>query len=175
MELLLERHYDRIAAIAVRMLGRGADAEDATQNALLSVVRGLDRFDGRSAFSTWVHRIAVNACLDEARRRGRRDRPEDPHDPTGALADALPSSSPVATPDDVGERIDVEAALARLPVEFRTAVVLRDLCGLDYAEIAECLDIPAGTTRSRIARGRRMLAELLGNPRSPRDVQGSDR
>jgi RNA polymerase sigma-70 factor (ECF subfamily) len=173
VEALLERHYDRIAAIANRMLGRGADAEDATQNALLAVVRGLARFDGRSAVSTWIHRIAVNACLDEIRRRGRRDRPTDPHDDAGLLSGDRPA--PTAGPDQVADRLDVEAALAELPTEFRAAVVLRDLCGLDYAEIAECLEIPGGTARSRIARGRRMLAELLGNPRPTSDVQGPER
>ena len=175
MQALLERHYDRVAAIAIRMLGRGADAEDATQNALMSVVRGLERFDGRAAVTTWIHRIAVNACLDEIRRRGRRDRPTDPQDPTGDLTDAVERSGPDDPgPDGIADRIDIDAALAQLPPEFRAAVVLRDLCGLDYAEIAGCLEIPGGTARSRIARGRRMLAEILGNPRAASDVQGPD-
>jgi RNA polymerase sigma-70 factor (ECF subfamily) len=176
MEALLERHYDRMAAIAARMLGRGADAEDATQNALLAVVRGISRFDGRSAVTTWIHRVTVNACLDEIRRRGRRDRPIDPHDPTSDLVGHVEGVAPdTAGPDGVADHVDIEAALARLPVEFRAAVVLRDLCGLDYAEIAECLEIPAGTARSRISRGRRMLGEILGNPLAPSDVQGTDR
>jgi len=176
METLLERHYDRVAAISARMLGPGADAEDATQNALLAVVRGLARFDGRSAVSTWIHRVAVNACLDEIRRRGRRDRPTDPHDPTGDLAGGLlDPTGPRPGPEHVADQLDIEAALAKLPVEFRAAVVLRDLCGLDYAEIAECLEIPAGTARSRISRGRSMLATILGNPRATPDVQGTDR
>ena len=173
MEALLDRHYDRIAAIAVRMLGRGADAEDATQDALMAVVRGLPRFDGRSAVTTWIHHVTVNACLDEIRRRGRRDRPEDPQEPTSDLAAGAAPAGP--GPDAVADRLDIDAALARLSVDYRSAVVLRDLCGLDYAEIAECLDVPAGTARSRISRGRRMLAEILGNPRPASDVQGTDR
>ena len=67
------------------------------------------------------------------------------------------------------DRVDVEVALAQLPVDFRTAVVLRDLCGLDYAEIAEVLSIPPGTVRSRIARGRAALVPLLGNQTPPAD------
>jgi len=157
LDLLLRRHHDRIRALARRLLGNDADAADATQEALIAIVRGLPRFDQRSSFGTWAYRVATNACLDELRRRGRRPRP----DPDAALDVPAGGSDPG---DVVGARIDVDAALARLPVDFRAAVVLRDLCALDYAEIAEVLDIPSGTVRSRIARGRAQLAELLGNP-----------
>ena len=176
MEELLERHYDRIAAIARRMLRSEADAEDATQDALVAVVRGLDRFDGRSAVSTWIHRIAVNACLDELRRRERRARPvgdlPDP-DPIAAHVAVTSHGRPDPGPDAVADRLDIDRALADLPPEFRAAVVLRDLCGLDYDEIAQVLDVPPGTARSRISRGRRLLSATLGNPAGPLDVQGS--
>ena len=157
LELLLRRHHDRLRALARRLCGNDTDAADATQEALLSIVRGLDRFDGRAAFGTWAYRIATNACLDELRRRSRRPQPTD--DATFAAA---------ASGRDPGEvvsaQLDVDAALATLPVEFRAAVVLRDLCALDYAEIAEVLDSPAGTVRSRIAPGRAAIAQHLGNP-----------
>ena len=120
-------------------------------------MRGLPRFDQRAAFGTWAYRVATNACLDELRRRGRRPRP----DPDAFLTTPASGSD---TADVVSARIDVDAALATLPVEFRAAVVLRDLCALDYAEIAEVLGIPAGTVRSRIARGRAQIAQFLGNP-----------
>ena len=101
--------------------------------------------------------MATNAALDEIRRRNRRPRP-------GLETETGPGPAPDAT-GWVADRLDIDAALTRLAPEFRAAVVLRDLCTLDYAEIAEVLDIPPGTVRSRIARGRAQLAGLLaGNP-----------
>ena len=162
LEALLRRHHDRVAALCTRMCGP-SDAPDATQEALMAVVRGLPRFDGHAAFTTWLYRVTTNACLDELRRRRRR--------PLLGLDDERPLDGPALGPDPaaaVAARIDVDGALARLPPEFRAAVVLRDLCGLDYAEIAEVLRIPPGTVRSRIARGRGQLADLLaGNPTAP--------
>ena len=99
----------------------------------------------------------MNACLDELRRRSRRPVPVDDTGPVSRVA-------PTAVDEAVAVRLDIDAALRRLPEEYRAAVVLRDLCGLDYAEIAEVLDIPPGTVRSRIARGRSLLATDLGNP-----------
>lgn len=154
---LLRRHHDRVHALARRLTGNDADAADATQEALISIVRGLPRFDRRAAFGTWAYRVATNACLDELRRRGRRPRP----DPDAFLNVPAAGSDPG---DVAGARIDVDAALATLPVEFRAAVVLRDLCALDYAEIGEVLGIPPGTVRSRIARGRAAVAQYIGNP-----------
>ena len=72
LDTLLRRHFDRVHALARRIMTNDADADDATQDALIAAVRGLSRFDGRSAFSTWLYRITTNACLDELRRRGRR-------------------------------------------------------------------------------------------------------
>jgi RNA polymerase sigma-70 factor, ECF subfamily len=152
--MLLERHADRIHAVCRRILGDPEDALDATQEAMIAVARGIGRFDRRAAFTTWLYRVATNAAVDEGRRKARRPRPVDP--PAEAAS--------VASPEDaVGARLDVDAALGDLPEEFRVAVVLRDLCDLDYAEIAEVLDVPPGTVRSRIARGRSALAEALGN------------
>jgi RNA polymerase sigma-70 factor, ECF subfamily len=158
LDRLLRMHAARITAICRRLAGNDADAADASQEALIAIVRGLERFDGRSAFSTWAHRVATNACLDELRRRNRRATPTDLDELSELTA---PSPEAAST-----SRIDIEAALAKLPLEFRAAVVLRDLSGLDYAEIASVLDVPVGTVRSRIARGRAALAALLepGNP-----------
>lgn len=160
LDRLLRAHQPQIYLVCRRITGNDADALDATQEALIAVVRGLGRFDGRSRFSTWVYRIATNACLDELRRRKRRPLvglPE--HDGTPIeIADA-------STPDpgqQVADQTEIDAALAQLAPDFRSAVVLRDICRLDYAEIAEVLDIPAGTVRSRIARGRAQLADILG-------------
>jgi len=155
LEVLLDRHADRIHAVCRRIVANREDALDATQEAMIAIARGIGRFDGRSAFTTWLYRVATNCALDEVRRAKRRPLPAEQLPET-------PSGSGVA--DQVGARLDVDAALAQVPEEFRAAVVLRDLCDLDYAEIASVLDIPAGTVRSRISRGRAALAEVLGNP-----------
>ncbi|MGI8756821.1 MAG: RNA polymerase sigma factor [Acidimicrobiales bacterium] len=167
LDRLLREHQPRIHAVCRRITGNEVDALDATQEALIAVVRGLPRFDGKSRLSTWTYRIATNACLDELRRRRRRpvvglgehdDAAVDPADDRGPSID-----------DEVAERFRVDAALAELGPDFRAAVVLRDLCQLEYAEIAEVLEIPPGTVRSRIARARGQLADLLGNQDPPPD------
>jgi RNA polymerase sigma-70 factor (ECF subfamily) len=163
LDRLLRRHYDRIYAVCRRLAGNEPDALDAAQEAMIAVVRGLPRFDGRSAFATWSYRVATNACLDEVRRRSRRPRIGLPDD-EGLDAHAVPATDRHVD-DIVADRLALDAALAELPEEFRAPVVLRDLCQLDYAEIAEVLDIPPGTVRSRISRARAALARKLGgNP-----------
>jgi RNA polymerase sigma-70 factor, ECF subfamily len=155
LDVLLARHLDRVHAVCRRILGNEQDALDATQDALIAIARGIDRFDGRSQFTTWCYRVATNAALDEARRRQRRP----------FASDALPDR-PAPDPDPgarVADVVDVDAALAGLSAEYRAPVVLRDLAGLDYAEIAAILELPPGTVRSRIARGRAALADRLGN------------
>ena len=164
LDLLLRRHADRLHAVCRRVLGNDTDAADALQEAMIAIVRGLPRFDGRSAFSTWTYRVATNACLDELRRRRRR--PEPVEDEVLDVGVASGGEDPLA---QVGERADIDAALATLAPEFRAAVVLRDLVGLDYAEIGDILGAPAGTVKSRIARGRAALADHLGNPPEPAD------
>ena len=172
LDELLRRHQPRLYAVCRRITGNAHDADDACQEALVAIVRGLGSYDGRSAFSTWAYRVTTNTCLDELRRRRRRPEPTEPHD-----AGPEQSSVGVGPDEQVAARLDIDAALATLPIEFRTAVVLRDLCALSYEEIAETLGIPAGTVRSRIARGRASLAPLLappsaeagGNKRAPSD------
>jgi RNA polymerase sigma-70 factor (ECF subfamily) len=165
LDRLLRRHHDRIHAVCRRLAGNPADALDATQEALIAIARGIGRFDGRAAFSTWAYRVATNACLDELRRRKRRPVPGLPEDDL-ALADPRAARGAPGI-DGLADRMAIDAALAQLPDEFRAAVVLRDLCDLDYAEIAETLGIPAGTVRSRIARGRGQLARILGPGNHP--------
>jgi RNA polymerase sigma-70 factor, ECF subfamily len=133
----------------------------------VAVVRGLPRFDGRSQFSTWVYRVAVNASLDELRRRRRRPEPglEDDGRAGGVSVMAELAGTEQLDPETSADRLDVDAALRRLSPEFRAAVVLRDLCGLDYAEIADVLGVPPGTVRSRIARGRAALVPMLAGNR----------
>ena len=160
-DALLRRHYNQIYAVCRRLAGNEADALDATQEALITLVRRIDRFDGRSKFTTWMHRVVTNACLDELRRRGRRPVPSPVEEQPLATVDR-----PVA--DSVSDRLDIDAALAQVPEVFRVPVVLCDQLGLSYEEIAQQLDLAPGTVRSRISRGRRRLAELLsGNPDDP--------
>ncbi len=196
LDQLLRRHYDRIHGVCRRITGNDADAADAAQEALILVVRGLAKFDGRATFATWVYRIATNASLDELRRRRRRpvlavtDESTNGHEGgVAGLADRIghrPGHLPAdgashgdARAERLADRLALEAALVTLPDEFRVPVVLRDVADLDYAEIAEALDVPIGTVKSRIARGRGQLAAALrrndptlaGNPNTPSERQ----
>ncbi|MEO0494993.1 MAG: sigma-70 family RNA polymerase sigma factor [Actinomycetota bacterium] len=172
LDALLKKHQARIYAICRRLAGNDADALDATQEALIAIVKGLDRFDGRAAFTTWSYRVATNACLDELRRRGRRPDPGLPeyeHADDEYLGGRLPRDPG----ETVSAQIDVDEALEQLPEEFKAPVVLRDMAGLDYAEIADVLDLAPGTVRSRIARGRGRLADILAGNQNPPDERQS--
>jgi len=181
LEQLLRRHHDRLSLLCRRLCRDRGDAEDATQQALIAIVRGLPRYDGRAEFTTWSYRVATNACLDELRRRSRRPQLAAVEDlaaressyPTGGDRSSVdPADAAVGTE----ERSRLEAALAALEESFRVPVVLRDIADLDYAEIAELLDLPPGTVRSRISRGRAKLATLLesGNLGGAGDVRTDD-
>lgn len=178
LEILLDRHHDRLRAVCAKVVGRGADADDATQMALISIVKNLDKFDGRAQFTTWSYRIATNAAIDELRRRNRRSATSIDDDEGHMQIAALGNMSEAVTAS-----IDVNNALEELAEEFRMPVILRDLCGLDYDQIAEVLEIAPGTVRSRIARGRGKLADIIGsidgvtdvgNQTDARGVQGND-
>jgi len=153
---LVTRHRDRLWAVALRTMGDREDAADALQDALLSAYRAADRFRGDSAVTTWLHRIVVNACLDRIRRQRAR--------PTQPLPEV---DTTVAPAPDRDMRIDVEAALAQLPVEQRAALVLVDVQGYPVSEAAEMLGVAEGTIKSRCARGRARLAVSLGYLRNP--------
>lgn len=157
MDTLLRRHFDQTRAICRRLTGNDADAQDATQEAMMTIVRRIDKFDGRSAYTTWMYRVVTNACLDELRRRARRPIPNDPEE-------LLEQRQPLVGGEDqaVVDRAVLDQALVDLPLDFRAPVVLRDVIGLDYAEIAEVLGLRPGTVRSRISRGRSQLATALG-------------
>jgi RNA polymerase sigma-70 factor (ECF subfamily) len=171
LESLLREVHPLVFNVCRRTLGDDADAADASQNALLNVARNIERFDGRSSFTTWVYRIAANAAIDEGRRRQRRRRRMvelDRDTADTALVEVTDSSAGVEDSDELA------TLLRQLPEEFKMAVVLRDVMDLDYDEIARILGVPGGTVRSRIARGRARLAELLGNqnPSEERPTRG---
>ena len=143
-------------------------ALDATQETFIAVFRKADRFAGRSAFSTWLYRVAVNTCYDVARRTRRKSAaplPEgfDPADP--AASDAYQSAE---------LRPDIEEAIGSLPAEFRAAVILSDLEGLAFETVSDALGVPIGTVKSRVFRGRRLLAEQLGNLRGGSKSQSEE-
>jgi RNA polymerase sigma-70 factor (ECF subfamily) len=156
---LVERHRQRVYNLCLRLLGDADDAADAAQDTFVSVLTKLDRFRGDAAFTTWMHRIAVNACYDVTRRRRRQ--------PMLRLADEgdapVETGPPVPDPaEELAGTRDVVAALRAIPEEFRTAVVLADLQDLPYEEVAKVLDVPIGTVKSRVHRGRVALARAMG-------------
>jgi RNA polymerase sigma-70 factor, ECF subfamily len=159
---LVARHERRIYGLCLRVLGNREDAEDATQEAFLAALRKAATFRRAAAFSTWLYRIAVNAATDQARRRGRaRLATLDPED-AGVVAD--PGS-------DLGEAVTVavavQTALTKVPEEFRVAVVLCDLYRLPYADAAQILEVPVGTVKSRVFRGRAARATGLATSDDP--------
>jgi RNA polymerase sigma-70 factor, ECF subfamily len=154
---LVERHQGRVYNLAYRMLGRPEDAADAAQDVFVICFRKLGGFRGRSAFTTWLHRVAINVCHDALRRRGRElvtDQGEVEPPPGPDHADASAAA------------VDVHRALQRVPEEFRAVLVLHDVEGVPYEAIAEALGAPIGTVKSRLHRGRVALArELRGEHR----------
>jgi RNA polymerase sigma-70 factor (ECF subfamily) len=163
---LLARHEDRIFALALRMLGERSDALDATQDAFLSAFRQAHAFRGDSSFGTWLYRIGINSCKDLIRKRARWGEPTE-----DAGADRPTSEDVEGT---AALRLDLAQALARLPAEFRDPVVMHDLGGIPYEEIAATSRTNIGTIKSRISRGRKRLAELMEHdapPASSKDVR----
>jgi RNA polymerase sigma-70 factor (ECF subfamily) len=146
--------------VAYRLTGNDADAQDLVQEVLLRVRRGLTTYRPGS-LEAWLSRITTNAFLDETRRRRRRPTEPLPEEPERVLAggDDAAAALAAATLSD-----EVQEALRALPDEYRAAVVLCDVVGLPYGEIADQLDIPVGTVRSRIHRGRASLRAALARP-----------
>lgn len=161
---LVRRHRDRLWAVAIRTLGDREEAADALQDALVSAFRSAHTFQGRSAVTTWLHRIVVNACLDRARRAAsRRTRPLDQEPGQDALL-GLDEAADVSA--ERGElRRELRTALDTLPAEQRSALVLVDMQGYPVAEAADILGVPVGTVKSRCARGRARLLPQIAHLR----------
>jgi RNA polymerase sigma-70 factor (ECF subfamily) len=160
---IVELHQRAVFNLCLRMIGSAPAAEDATQDAFISAYRHLGSFRGGS-FRPWLMRIAANACTDELRRRGRRpalslDAPppggEEPID----VADAAPGPEAQALRSE--QAAAIQAALLRLPNDQRLAVIMCDMQGYAYEEIATATGVSLGTVKSRIARGREKLRSLL--------------
>jgi RNA polymerase sigma-70 factor, ECF subfamily len=157
---LVERHERRVYNLAFRILGREEDARDATQDAFLAALRKLAGFRGEAQFTTWIHRVTVNACYDLLRKKSRQ--------PMLHLVGENDELGPEPGPpvedhgDEVAGTTDVERALAKVPVEFRAVLVLHDVQDVAYEEISRILDVPVGTVKSRLHRGRIALAKAMG-------------
>ena len=141
--------------VAYRLTGNDDDAFDLVQEALLRVRKGLETYQPGS-MEGWLSRIVTNVFLDEVRRKRRRPIEVLPEDTERLLPSAPGADEPTDRLSD-----DVQSALRQLPEEFRTAVVLCDVVGLSYEEIADAISVPVGTVRSRIHRGRRLLRTAL--------------
>ena len=152
------RAYGRfIYTVAYRLAGNDDDARDLVQETLLRVRTGLRTY-APGSMEGWLSRITTNVFLDEMRRRKRRPVDLLPEEPDRVVPAAVAADEAFAA-ENIS--MEVQAAITRLPEEFRTAVVLADVVGLSYAEIGETLDVPIGTVRSRIHRGRMMLRVAL--------------
>ena len=152
---LFQRHRNRLWAVAIRTTGDPEEAADALQDAMVKAYRAASTFRGKSAVTTWLHRIVVNACLDRLRRASARP------------ADALPEYFDIAdtrpTPADSTTQMVVREALADLPFDQRAVLVYVDMLGYSVADTAAILQIRAGTVKSRAARARKRLAAQLGD------------
>ena len=157
LRVAYERHGERVQRLCRRLLGRAADAEDATQDVFLKLFDRARSFDGRARFATWLHRLTVNHCLHRLERDRLRQAARLPeHD--GALVDPGEAPDSACSRGETEQRL--EALLARLSTEHRAVIVLRELEELSYREIAAALAIPEGTVMSRLARARSEVLKL---------------
>jgi len=171
---LVSRYEDRVFNTCYRMCHHHADALDLTQTAFLKAFEALPNFKSDSRFYTWIYRIAVNLTI--SKRRAARSRAAlslDRRRPDGRrieVRDRRRDSAPERNTQRRELRGRLQNALQALDEEFRAAVVLKDIEGFDYAAIAEILEVPPGTVKSRIHRGRMMLRKLLRKEESPRGL-----
>jgi RNA polymerase sigma-70 factor (ECF subfamily) len=156
-EEVATEHGAFIYTVAYRLTGQPDDAHDLVQEVLLRVRRGLRTYEPGS-LRGWLSRITTNAFLDEVRRRQRRPADALPDDPERVLPASVAADEELAAQ---GLSEEVQTALTALPEEYRAAVVLSDVVGMSYQEVADALDVPVGTVRSRIHRGRVRLREAL--------------
>ncbi|MEN8182567.1 MAG: sigma-70 family RNA polymerase sigma factor [Myxococcota bacterium] len=165
--ILVERYQGRAHRLALRVLRDEEQARDAVQDAFLKVYRSLGRFEGRSSFYTWLYRLVLNVCLD-LRRRDRSDRHVEWDDSRsvepmmgteGAPGTLEPPQADAALRRELREQM--AAAIEALPEAARETLILREVDGLSYAEIAEALQIPKGTVMSRLYYARRKVREVL--------------
>ena len=155
--VLMGRHQDRIFSVCLRMMGNRASALDATQETFLTLFRKAHQYRAGATVGTWLYRIAINNCYDLLRKEKRR--------PTEAIPDYLDPADPRAEDPFASVELSgpIAAALARLSPDFRAVVVMSDIEGYSLPEVADRLDLPIGTVKSRLFRARKQLAGDLGN------------
>ncbi len=158
--LLVQRHQKMVYNLALGKTGSHHDAEEITQNAFLKAWQGLPQFQGKAAFSSWLYRLTLNAATDFLRQRGRHAKVVSLSDPD---LPPIPDQSP--TPEErsaaEADRQALWQAIEALPEQQRTILLLREIDGLSYKEIALALDLEEGTVRSRLSRSRKVLRKLL--------------
>lgn len=159
LEAVFRAYGDRVYRLCLHLLGQPADAEDAAQEVFLRIHRKARTFTGRSRFSTWIHRLTVNHCRNRRRGDRRLPRPLDVADELRLPPCPRPSPLQAAERDDA-----LVALLARLDHDARAILVLREVEGLSYREIADVLRVPEGTVMSRLSRARDKLARALAGP-----------
>ena len=159
-EALVALHSRRVYNLALGYTGRHHDAEEIAQTVFVKVWKALPQFRGASAFSTWLYRLTLNACTDHYRRERKRRGDLSLDDPDlSPIRDAAPSPEEIVIQWE--EEAILRKALAELPEQHRVILILREMDGLDYQEIAQVLEIQVGTVKSRLARARRALREKL--------------
>ena len=162
-EQLIHLYEKRVFALTRRMCKNPADAEEAAQEAFLAAWQGLRFFRGESSFSTWLYRLASNACVDLLRKEGRHQTAAGPSLNDDEAVVEIPDESP--TPHALAERTElreqIEEGLAALPEEYREILILREIHQQSYDEISEILSLDLGTVKSRINRGRKRLRKFL--------------
>lgn len=158
-EQLYRRHVDRIYALCLRLCADADQAEQFVQDAFVRAWSKLPGFRGESGFGTWLHRLTVNVVLDRLRARARRWRREALLDPLTEMT-AAAAGRPVADAA-VGERVDLARALARLPAGARTAFVLHEVEGYPVRDVADLMQVSAGTVKTQLYRARHQLREVL--------------
>ena len=157
---LVIKYQKRVYALTVRMCPTPELAEEAVQETFLSAWQGLPFFRGDSAFSTWLYRLASNACVDLLRKEGRHQGPSlDDEAVSAEVPDTRPT--PEAAAEQKELRAQIEAGLRTLSPEHREVLILREIQQLSYDEIADALSLDLGTVKSRISRGRRQLRNFL--------------
>ena len=162
LERLLAEARPKLLALAMRVLGDPDEAQDAVQEAMVKVWRHLGRFEGRAQFTTWLHRVAVNAALDRLRRRGAVHVPSGtPDEPRHDAAESAPPETPERIYARAETAVVVRRAMARLSETHGEALRLCDLEGESYATIASTTECPLGTVMSRLFHARRKLARAL--------------
>ncbi len=164
-EELVNRYHPTVMNLAYRMLGNRTDAADVCQEVFLLLLRKLHSFRGEAKFSTWLYRVAMNACHDHARRSRRHvSLADSPGEDMPEMEHRLPdedTESPETSMEKEELRRRVQEAITRLPFKFRQVIYLHDIQGYDYKEVAEILGINLGTVKSRLNRARNRLAAEL--------------